>query len=56
MKRYSFEEIKKEFTSDTNLTAFGDDNREYSASYSAEFKMIFFCIPASVNILWYEIA
>lgn len=55
MRKYSLDEIKKEFTSDTDLIAFGDDGKEYSASYDAEFKMVFFCIPSSVNVLYYKI-
>ena len=33
--------------------AIGDNGKHYDASYNAELKTMFFCIPSYVNVLGY---
>lgn len=48
----SFEEIKAT-KRDGEYYAIGSNGRQYEASYRAAYENMFFCIPASVEILGY---
>lgn len=48
----SYEQIKEQNQAG-EFWAIGDDGKQYAASYSPEFKNMFFCIPYTVEILGY---
>lgn len=48
----SFEDIKK-VNRDGDFLAVCDDGKEYEASYSSKFQVMFFIIPQEVKILGY---
>lgn len=52
-KVYTFDEIA-EAKNDLELLAIDEDQKEYSAKYSAEHQSIFFCIPSSIKIIGYK--
>ena len=48
----SLNEIKASKKS-VELWAIGDNGKKYVAAYNAEFDVIFYCIPSSVEIIGY---
>ena len=48
----TFEEIARE-NKNGEFYAIGNNGKQYTASYSAEYGCMFFCIPSSVEIVGY---
>ena len=50
----SFEEIVKNQKEQKEYMAIGDNGKEYHATYDPEYQVMFFAIPASVEIIGYK--